>query len=238
MKRTVRQVMTTDVVTAATTTPFKQLVRLIESNHVSALPVVDDRGVLVGIVSEADLLLKEEDPDPAPTGALTGRRRKLHRSKAVGLVASQVMTTPVVTIAPDAGLSEAARTMRRHGVKRLPVVDGMGRVLGIVSTADLLSVFLRSDEEIRRDVVNEVVDRSLWMEPSTIKVTVDDGVVTLRGRLERRSLVDAAVTLTRLVDGVVAVDSRLTFEVDDQALRPEIRVPWGVLPYGLRDRRD
>ncbi len=235
MHQTVRQVMTTDVITAPTTMPFKHLVRLIEDHHVSALPVIDERGVLVGIVSEADLLLKEENPEPATSGMLTRRRRRIDQTKAAGLVASQVMSSPAVTVAPDATLSEAARSMRRYGVKRLPVVDGTGRVIGIVSRADLLSVFLRSDEEIRRDVLNEVVGRSLWMDPSAIRVTVHDGVVTLQGRVERRSLVEIAISLTHLVDGVVSVNSKLTFEVDDQALRPEVPVPWGVLPYGLRD---
>jgi CBS domain-containing protein len=235
MNRTVGQVMTTKVITARADMPFKQLVRLLEVHHVSALPVIDDRGGLRGIVSEADLLLKEEHPEPERTGPFVGRRRRIERSKAAGTVASRIMTTPVVTVGPEASLVEAAATMHRHGVKRLPVVDEGGMLLGIVSRADLLSVFLRKDEDIRRDVLEEVVGRSLWAEPADLRVHVRDGVVSLAGRVETRSQAEAVVSLTHLIEGVVAVRDELTFEVDDRGLRPGPALPWGGVPYGLRN---
>jgi CBS domain-containing protein len=125
------------------------------------------------------------------------------------------MTSPAVTVGPDVTVAEAARLLHRHGVKRLPVVDPAGPLLGIVSRADLLKVFLRPDGEIAADVRQEVLVRSLWVEPDSVDVDVRDGVVTLRGRLERYSQTAIAVNLVHGLDGVVDVVNELDFEVDD-----------------------
>jgi CBS-domain-containing membrane protein len=115
-------------------------------------------------------------------------------------------------------VAEAARLLHRHQIKRLPVVDPAGPLLGIVSRADLLKVFLRSDDQIAREVRQEVLLRALWVNPDTVVVEVRDGVVTLIGQLERRSLIPMAVSLVRGLDGVVDVVDRLTFEVDDRPI--------------------
>ena len=128
------------------------------------------------------------------------------------------MTSPAVTVGPDATVAEAARLLHRHGIKRLPVVDPAGPLLGIVSRADLLKVFLRSDAEIAQEVRQEVLLRAMWVDPDTVTVKVRDGVVTLIGELERRSLIPIAVSLVHGIDGVVDVVDRLTFEIDDSPI--------------------
>ncbi len=226
MRRTVADVMTREVVVAEPTTPFKEIVRRLREARVSALPVLDDDGRLVGIVSEADLILKEDPELDEGAHLFESRHRRLDRQKAAGLLAREVMSTPVVTIGPDASLPEAARLMHRKQVKRLPVVDEEGRLVGIVSRSDLLTVFLRDDAEIAREVREDVIRRTLWIDPSTVSVHVRDGVVRLEGQLERRSLIPVLERLVAVVEGVVTVEQRLTYEVDDTVSAPEIPLPW------------
>jgi CBS domain-containing protein len=226
MRRRVRDVMTSDVCTVDQDASFKQVAELLAERRVSALPVLDGDGRVVGVVSEADLLLKEEFPDgPAGGRVFEGRRRRAARAKAAGDSVAELMTSPAVTVGPDVPVAEAARLLHRHGVKRLPVVDPAGPLLGIVSRADLLKVFLRSDDEIASDVRQEVLLRSLWVDPDSVTVDVRDGVVTLGGRLERRSQATIAVSLVHALDGVVDVVDRLTFELDDTPMT----VPSGLL---------
>jgi CBS-domain-containing membrane protein len=130
----------------------------------------------------------------------------------------ELMTAPAITVGPDASVAEAARRLHRHQIKRLPVLDPAGPLVGIVSRADLLKVFLRSDEAIAREVRQDVLRRDLGVDPDTIDVEVRDGVVTLTGRLERRSLIPITVSLVHGVDGVVEVVDRLGFEVDDSTI--------------------
>jgi CBS-domain-containing membrane protein len=125
------------------------------------------------------------------------------------------MTSPAVTIGPDGGVAQATRVLHHHGIKRLPVVDPAGPLLGIVSRADLLKVFLRSDADIAREVRQQVLVRAMWIDPDTVRVNVRDGVVTLTGQLERRSLIPNTVNLVRGLDGVV---DGLTFELDDTTI--------------------
>jgi CBS-domain-containing membrane protein len=128
------------------------------------------------------------------------------------------MTAPAITVGPDASVAEAARLLHRHQVKRLPVVDPAGPLLGIVSRADLLKVFLRSDAEIAQEVRQDVLTRAMWVDPDIVTVQARDGVVTLTGQLERRSLIPIAVSLVHGLDGVVDVVDRLSFEVDDSPI--------------------
>lgn len=232
----VRDVMTREVVTVTDSAGFQEIVRLTQEHGVSALPVVDGEGRLMGIVSEADLLLKEEfEPEPeAKHRLLDVRWRKVQRAKAAGRVATQLMTTPVVTLAPDATLREAARLMHERKVKRLPVIDANGKVVGIVSRADLLKVFLRPDQEIFEEVSQKVLHRILWLEPGTIKVTVRDGVVLLEGVVEQRSMIALVIGLVHSVAGVVGVDSSLGYEVDDVSARPSLPLTWGMMPSPYR----
>jgi CBS domain-containing protein len=235
MRKTVEDVMTKTVVVVSESTPFKEMVELMDEFRVSALPVLDGDRRVIGIVSEADLLLKEERPDGRDV--FVGRRRRIERCKAEGLVAAEIMSKPAIVTVPTASLSQTAQLMHREGVKRLPVVDADARLLGIVSRADLLRVFLRSDDEIRGAVVHDVIERTLWIDPRTIEVRVEDGVVTLQGAAERRSLIPIIVELVKEVDGVVGVDDRLTYEIDDQTPHPRFVTPWSLSTSGLRAER-
>jgi CBS domain-containing protein len=222
----VADVMTRTVVVIHASAPFKDLVRRMQEYRVSALPVVDDDERLVGLVSEADLILKE-DPDLDEGARLfEGRQRRHDREKAAGVVARELMTSPVVTVSPSANLGEAARLMHRKGVKRLPVVNEGGRILGILSRSDLLKVFLRDDTDIEHEVREDVVRRTLWIDPDTVVVSVHDGVVHLEGQLERRSLIPVLDRLVTAVEGVVGVEEHLSFNVDDTTSMPEIPLPW------------
>jgi CBS-domain-containing membrane protein len=226
VKRTVSDVMTRTVVVVSESAPFKNVVRRMHEYRVSALPVVDDEGRLVGIVSEADLILKEDPELEEGARLFEGPHRRHERRKAAGLTSRQLMTSPVVTVGPGATLGEAAGLMHRRAVKRLPVVDGSGRILGILSRADLLKVFLRDDGEIEREVREDVIRRTLWIDPDTVSVAVRDGVARLEGQLERRSLIPMIEQLVTAVEGVVGVEEHLSFLVDDTVPTPEIPTPW------------
>nr|WP_190217309.1 CBS domain-containing protein [Streptomyces griseosporeus] len=201
--------MTRSVATVGLETPFKDVVRALQDRRVSALPVVDGSGHVVGIVSEADLLPKEEFRDRDPDRR-TQLRRLADLAKAGSDTAQDLMTSPAITIAPGATLAQAARVMARARVKRLPVVDDTGRLLGIVSRADLLKVFLRDDEDIAEQVRREVTAYLFPGSAPDVRVHVQDGVVRLGGRIRDRSLVPVAARLVRAVEGVVDV----RFELD------------------------
>jgi CBS domain-containing protein len=213
--RTVKDVMTRDVVCAHEDTPYKELVRLLASRRVSAVPVVDRGHHVLGVVSEADLLLKQEQPAQPPVRLLPALRRRRELAKARATVAKELMSRPAVTIGRRAPLAVAARRLLAAGVKRLPVVDATGRLVGIVSRADLLKSFLRSDLELQEEIVNDVIRGDLIMAPSRFDVHVQDGVVVLQGCCERRSLIPTVVQAVAGVEGVVQVVNRLGYEVDD-----------------------
>lgn len=217
----VSDVMTTEVITAREATPFKELARIMTERRISALPVLDTADRLVGMVSEADLLPKEEHRDDQ-TGrwVLRSGGERASRTKATADTAGQVMTPHVVVTHPDTSLVEAAKEMARRHVKRLPVVDTDNRLVGIVSRADLLKVFLRDDDEIRHEVISEILMRILWADPERFDVEVRDGIVTLSGELEQRSHIPIAVQLTHRVDGVIDVVDQLTYALDDTTRAP------------------
>jgi CBS domain-containing protein len=212
--------MTRRVTTVQVGAPFKDVARLLAEHKISAVPVLDGDGQLVGIVSEADLLRKEQyHEDALPTRRRFGsRRERVPRAKALGDFAGDVMTAPAITIGPEATVVEAAKLMIEQNVKRLPVVDADGCLIGIVSRADLLWVFLRPDDEIAEEIRHEVFARTLLQEP-TYTVAVTDGIVTLSGKLDRRSSVEIAERLVRAVDGVVDVVNGLTYQLDDSEKR-------------------
>jgi CBS domain-containing protein len=215
----VDDVMTRRVVTVQVGTSFKDVARVLADRRVSAVPVLDGDGKLVGIVSEADLLRKEQyQADSSPARRRPGRRERVWRAKAMGDFAGDVMTTPAITIGPDATVVEAAKIMIDRNVKRLPVVDADRCLVGIVSRADLLWVFLRPDDEIAEEIRYEVFARVLLQEP-TYSVAVTDGIVRLSGKLDRRSSVEIAERLVRAVDGVVDVVNGLSYQVDDSEKR-------------------
>lgn len=211
----VEDVMTKTVVAVGPDAPFKQIVRSMMENGATALVVVVDGGPLVGIVSEGDLILKE-DPDLENGGyLLESRRHRSKRAKAAGLVAKELMTSPVTFVGPEETLGETAHLMHTRGVKQLPVVDREGRVVGLVSRKDLLTVFLRSDEDVRGDVERAISDDTLPIDLSLVRVEVRDGCVRLEGDVELASQVPRAVRRANAVEGVVAVENRLFFRVDD-----------------------
>lgn len=214
--RKVGDVMTTDVVTVPSDMRFKELAALLGRLMVSALPVLGPDGRVAGVVSEVDLLRKEEyqqDPDAEPAPRW---RRWADRARARGRTAADVMSSPAITVAPDASVVAAARLLDRHHIKRLLVVGADEQLAGIVTPHDLLRVYLRSDEEIRDEIVNDILVHYLVTNPALVKVTVTDGVVTLAGELEEKSMIPIAIRMTQAVDGVVdVVDAGMSFAVDD-----------------------
>ncbi|GAA2244146.1 MULTISPECIES: CBS domain-containing protein [Kitasatospora] len=219
--RTVHDVMTQEVVTARADTPFKEIVALFHRNDITAIPVIDDQERPLGMVSEADLIRKEAvlpDPEGCTPGRWFGR---LERARAEAETAGGLMTSPAVTARATWSVPEAARAMDKHKVKRLPVVDEVGRLVGIVSRRDLLQVFLRHDAAIREEIAHDVFGQTLWVAPGSVQVAVREGVVTLRGRLPCKSLVPIAEQLRRAVDGVVAVHQGLDWTEDDTEVQLE-----------------
>jgi CBS domain-containing protein len=228
----VRDVMTTDVVTVWEGTAYREIVDVLTDRHVTAVPVVDGAGRVLGVVSEADLLYKVElQGQPHQRRIFASRHQRQARAKAGATLAADLMTTPPVTVAPEASLAQAARLMGERNVKRLPVVDDLGRLVGIVTRGGLLTVHLRPDVEIRRDVVGEVLHQILGVPDGVVDVTVHDGVVTLTGQLDRWSTARLAVRLTGQVSGVVEVVNALGWAIDDgsmAALRPGGTTPAGI----------
>ncbi|MEV0738289.1 CBS domain-containing protein [Streptomyces sp. NPDC050549] len=225
----IKDVMTHEVVRAHGETPFKAVARLLSGNRISGLPVVNDEEKVVGVISETDLL-QHQAHQTEGYGSRRVRRPKLTRSartaaaKARATTADHLMTRPAVTATPEHYVTEAARIMREHGVERLPVVDDKDRLVGIVTRGDLLRVFLRTDEEIRREVSRRVA-LGLDVPRYVVDVAVDEGVVTLRGHLERHDAVGLAVRIAGHVDGVVGVVSRLTHRPTSARTRSVVGAP-------------
>jgi CBS domain-containing protein len=208
--------MTKRVHVANPMTPFKLLVRIIEENRISAIPIVDQRGVAVGLVSEGDLLLKQRtDELEASTDLLHLRRRQKEMAKAEGLTAADVMTSPAITIHSEGRLADAARLMHERNVRQLVVADDRGKIAGILSRGDVLQVFLRPDEDLRDEIVDGIIPALMFTSDDAIGVEVRYSVVTLEGTVDRKTDVEILGRLTRAVDGVVGVINSLTYRWDD-----------------------
>jgi CBS domain-containing protein len=207
--------MTRDVVSVTRDIPLKDVAAMLVERGISGLPVCGPDGVVVGVLSEADLLVKQGG-SPERSGGLfawlveTASAPDLAKLRAH--TAGEAMTAPAITVETASPVSEAARTMVSLGVNRLPVVED-GRLVGIVTRADLVRLFTRSDEEIARDIRQDVVKR-LWIAPERIEVDVEQGEVVLRGEVDTE--VEAALLEKRipLVAGVVGVRSELSWAVD------------------------
>ncbi len=219
-----RDVMTSPAVSVGPDTPFKEIVAILVEKRISAVPVVDEEVRVIGLVSEADLLAKEEER-PRPRFRLlslltSGPEEVAERtSRAEGLVARDLMTPAVVTVDEETDVKEVARTLSKHGIKRVPVTRN-GKLVGIVSRSDVLKVFLRRDEEIRQEILEDVLPRKLLVDPRSVHVDVRDGVVTLRGMVDRKSTRDVVEHFIERLDGVVGVVNELEFELDDSRLKP------------------
>lgn len=212
----VRDVMTTDVITVPDDASVAEIVTVLTDRQITAVPIVDRFDVVLGVVSWTDLRDKIEiaAPDSKPHVGWWRRWAPPLVQWPQGTVV-EVMSGPALTIGADASLPAAARVMYRSGIGRLLVVDGDGRLRGIVTRSDLLKVHARLDAVIRDEVMDRVLRRTLTIPPGDVQVTVDDGVVTLAGRTARRTTAVAAAQLTEAVPGVTDVVDRLTFDVDD-----------------------
>ena len=213
MKATVKDVMSAEVVAVRRGASFKEMAASLRQYRVSAFPVIDDDGKVIGVVSEADLLAKEAlaDGQAGIPGAVTGLLYHKQREKADALTAGDMMTHPAVTVRPDDTVEHAARMMYTLQVKRLPVVDAGGCLIGIVSRSDVLAVFDRPDSEILAEITDDVILHEFLIDPAMFVVTIRDGVVTIRGNLESANLGHQLVAKIRSVRGVVAVRDELSY---------------------------
>ena len=209
MKTAVKDVMTTRVIWVKKDATFREMAVALREYRVSAFPVVDDDRKVIGVVSEADMLTKEAlDDEP---GVISGILHRRDQAKARGVTAGDLMTAAVVAVRPEDTVEHAAKLMYDRKVKRLPVTDADGRLVGIISRADVLSVFDRTDEAIRREILDEVLLGEFLADPQAYHVTVTDGIVTLSGRPETSETGQEIVRRVRHVQGVVAVRDRLTY---------------------------
>ncbi|HYM91028.1 MAG TPA: CBS domain-containing protein [bacterium] len=223
-----REIMSSPVVTVSPDTPFREIVAIMLQHKISGLPVVDETGLLRGIVTEADLLLKEEVPQAQPAlipwhGASLRLERIVDRHrKAEGKTAGELMTENVVTAEEDTSVHRLAHLMLARNVNRIPIVRN-GLVVGIVTRADILKLFTRSTQTLLA-AVREVLAHDLWIDPTKLAITCQDGLITIAGEVDRRSDRDLVVRWIKTIDGVVGVDAdRLEFRIDDQALGKVVR---------------
>jgi CBS domain-containing protein len=218
-RTTVADVMTTAVVSVSPSTSVHDVAAALYTAAVRAVPVLDDGGALLGVLSEADLLPAVAATEPSERR--WWRPRHIHRgvpaARPGARTAGELMSAAPITVGPDATVAAAARLMRERGVSWLPVVTG-DRLVGVLGRSDLLTVFLRPDAEIQAEVVHDVLAGTLIVAPSRVAVDVTDGVVTLTGELDTQADAEVALALVHRVEGVVDVVDRLTWQVED---RPE-----------------
>jgi CBS domain-containing protein len=211
MSAVVKDVMSTRPVSVTKDSSFKELAAMLFEFGVSGFPVVDDDGKVIGVVSEADMLAKEalQDEDHGLRETAAAIVRRTQRRKGAGVTARDLMTSPAVTVTAEDTVAHAAAVMYTRGLKRLPVVDAAGRLVGVISRVDVLAVFDRLDEEIRAEIINQVIPR--LSEPSWYSVIVKDGIVTVEGTPETVSIGHRMLARIRHVEGVVAVRDRLVY---------------------------
>lgn len=210
MTARVGDVMTREVVAVHKHAQYKDIVAVMRRRHVSALPVVDDHDRVVGVVSEGDLLLKEAYAD-RPSGSPRLLLRHPERAKAAALTAAGLMTSPAVTVMPEATAATAAQVMLGEKVKRLPVVDDTGRLVGIVSRADVLGAYDRPDKQIRDEILTEVIEGKFFLDSSAFEVKVTSGIVTIAGQMEDLSAAENLLDAIWDVAGVIDIRDGLTY---------------------------
>ncbi|MFF3396037.1 CBS domain-containing protein [Streptomyces sp. NPDC002669] len=215
----IAELMTRDVVRVHGDVPFKEIARVLARHRVTAVPVVDGEGRVLGVVSEGDLLRKAADRTDAPGGSSpVPGLEAWELAKAEGTRAEELMSAPAVCARPDWTVAEAARLMEVQGIKRLVVVDDEDRLVGIISRRDLMRIFLREDDDIRSEIVDDVLVGALRLDPALLSVEVSGGRVELGGKLPSRGMIPAVERMCATVDGVVSVSSaRLAPDADDTA---------------------
>lgn len=218
--KTVKDVMSTHPISVQQTASVKEMAARLRASRVSGFPVLGQDGKVAGVVSEADLLLKEalNDPDGGLRATIGGVMHRRRLRKAEGVTAGELMTSPAVTVTPDDTIEHAARLMYARRLRRLPVVDAAGQLAGIVTRADVLAVFGRPDKEIRVEITTQVIPK--FSEPSSYSVIVKDGVVTLEGVAETTVIARQILAGTRQVQGVVAVRDHMAYPLREVPAAP------------------
>lgn len=216
----VRELMTEQVLTIGPEAPIKDVAKILVENRISGLPVCDIEGHVLGVISEGDILYKVHDPTETHTRGplgwiIDGAPNDAGYIKAKALTARKAMTSPAITIAPYDSASDAARIMSERRVNRLPVVKDE-QLVGIVTRADLVRAFTRTDAEIAREIREDVLERTMWIDIGRVEVDVHGGQAVLSGRLNTRSDVELLGRLVARVPGVVAVESSVIWAVDDR----------------------
>ncbi len=214
MDGVVSEVMQRDVVSVRPDTPFREVVRILAERRVGGLPVLDVTGRVVGVVTESDLLLKEELIAHAAAGLGFVPAVRRERAKAAAGTVEGIMSSPAITVSPSTMLGEAAHVMHKRRVGRLPVVDTDGELVGIITRGDVLAVFLRDDEELRSDI-GAAVGALPTGDARHVTIDVRDGVVVLSGTVRRRSAALAAAAAVRTVPGVCGLEDRTHADFDD-----------------------
>jgi CBS domain-containing protein len=214
----VGHLMTTDVITIGRDASLKEAARRMIDAGVSGLVVTDDDGALDGVITEADFVKTESDRRATKRARLLRWFSSEEGFPSTERHVADVMTADVVTLGPDADHAEAARVMRKAGIKRIPIVDDQSKLLGIVSRSDILRAFARPDADVLKEIREHVMGKVLWIDPKRVEVSSDEGNVTLSGRLETKSDATLLEDLAKRVDGVVSVKTALTWEVDNTKL--------------------
>jgi CBS domain-containing protein len=201
----VNEVMTRDVVTVPPTATLKQAAGLLVQHGISGLPVVDG-GRLVGILSERDLLFKEQEPSDTPRWLawLIDPLAVADQPKLDAHTVGEAMSSPALTIEAGSRVAAAAKRMLGSGISRLPVIED-GELVGIVTRADLVRAFVRSNEEIAREIHDDVIVRGLWLDSESVEIDVHDGEVTLSGSLQDHIDEELLPKLVAGIPGVVSV---------------------------------
>jgi CBS domain-containing protein len=208
----IQDVMTTDVLTVEPETSLKDVATLLAEHRVSGLPVVNGDGKVVGVISEADILFKEVGDKKGPQGVIAWLLEPGGPAKLEARTAGEAMTSPARTIEPTRPVAEAAKRMLEEGVNRFPVVDQHGQLLGIVTRADLVRAFVRSDAAIATEIREDVILKTLWIAPETLDISVDSGAVQIAGHVESKTDAELIEAFARRVPGTVSVESTLSWE--------------------------
>lgn len=213
----VEEIMTRDVLTIGPEAEVRDVARIFVEHGISGLPVCGAQREVLGVVSEGDILFKEQGPAERerPLWSRLGGKSDKETRKALAIKVLDAMTSPAITVSPYCSVAEAARLMSEHGVNRLPVIKG-DDLVGIVTRADLVKAFIRSDEGIREEIKEDLLRRTLWLAvPEVVVVEVTRGAVRLAGKLETRSEAELLERLSARVPGVISVEADLTWAIDD-----------------------